>query len=393
MDELHLKIGCKVILIHNIDTSDGLTNGQLGELRWVITNEDGNIVKLLVEFKNEKVGSKNRKNNSNLIYKYPKATVIEKVCVSYSLSKKSSVDSVRPTLIQFPIKVAQAITAHKIQGQSILMPSKVALDLSSVFEAAQAYVMLSRVENIEQIYILNRLKEEKIRPDQKALLELEDMNKRSINENPIPWNDQDGSSVRIAHLNSMNLTNNFEDIRCDPNLMKSSVLTLSETWLTTSNGPEIESFKSHFNSVGLGKGLALYYKQEMFQHIEDITEENMQLTKLWSLRVDVIVVYRSDKGSPNHLLEHLKKLISPNKTTAICGDFNICYLQTRRNKITKYLEETGFEQFVNEATFIKGSLLDHFYLRRNEAMDGSVFRYSPYYSDHDAICATISIRK
>ena len=393
MDELHLKIGCKVILIHNIDTSDGLTNGQLGELRWVIKNEDGNIVKLLVEFKNEKVGSKNRKNNSNLIYKYPKATVIEKVCVSYSLSKKSSVDSVRPTLIQFPIKVAQAITAHKIQGQSILMPSKVALDLSSVFEAAQAYVMLSRVENIEQIYILNRLKEEKIRPDQKALLELEDMNKRSINENPIPWNDQDGSSVRIAHLNSMNLTNNFEDIRCDPNLMKSSVLTLSETWLTTSNGPEIESFKSHFNSVGLGKGLALYYKQEMFQHIEDITEENMQLTKLWSLRVDVIVVYRSDKGSPNLLLEHLKKLISPNKTTAICGDFNICYLQTRRNKITKYLEETGFEQFVNEATFIKGSLLDHFYLRRNEAMDGSVFRYSPYYSDHDAICATISIRK
>ena len=194
------------------------------------------------------------------------------------------------------------------------MPSKVALDLSSVFEAAQAYVMLSRVENIEQIYILNKLKEEKIRPDQKALLELEDMNKRSINENPIPWNNQDGSSVRIAHLNSMNLTNNFEDIRCDPNLMKSSVLTLSETWLTTSNGPEIESFKSHFNSVGLGKGLALYYKQEMFQHIEDITEENMQLTKLWSLRVDVIVVYRSDKGSPNLLLEHLKKLISPNKT-------------------------------------------------------------------------------
>ena len=142
MDELHLKIGCKVILIHNIDTSDGLTNGQLGELRWVITNEDGNIVKLLVEFKNEKVGSKNRKNNSNLIYKYPKATVIEKVCVSYSLSKKSSVDSVRPTLIQFPIKVAQAITAHKIQGQSILMPSKVALDLSSVFEVRLGWVRL-----------------------------------------------------------------------------------------------------------------------------------------------------------------------------------------------------------------------------------------------------------
>ena len=31
-DKLRLKIGAKIIVIHNIDTSDGLTNGQLGVL-------------------------------------------------------------------------------------------------------------------------------------------------------------------------------------------------------------------------------------------------------------------------------------------------------------------------------------------------------------------------
>ena len=32
LDELELKIGAKIMIIHNIDTTDCLTNGQLGEL-------------------------------------------------------------------------------------------------------------------------------------------------------------------------------------------------------------------------------------------------------------------------------------------------------------------------------------------------------------------------
>ena len=32
LDELHIKIGVKIMLIHNIDTTDCLTNGQLGKL-------------------------------------------------------------------------------------------------------------------------------------------------------------------------------------------------------------------------------------------------------------------------------------------------------------------------------------------------------------------------
>ena len=119
MDNLRLKIGCKVILIHNIDTSDGLTNGQLGKLIEILRADDGTILKLIVQFKNENIGKKNRANNQKLALKYPKSVIIEKVSFSYNLSRKSTTGSTKPTLIQFPIKVAQAITAHKIQGQSI----------------------------------------------------------------------------------------------------------------------------------------------------------------------------------------------------------------------------------------------------------------------------------
>ena len=171
MDTLRLKKGCKIILIHNIDTPDHLTNGQLGILMDMIKTEDGTIAKLIVEFKHESVGKQSRAKNSIYANKYPRCTVIEKVSFTYPLNRKASSGSSTATLIQFPVKLSYAITAHKIQGQTISKPLKVALDIASIFDDAQAHVMLSRVEEFEQIFILGKLPEEKIRASAKALKE------------------------------------------------------------------------------------------------------------------------------------------------------------------------------------------------------------------------------
>ena len=205
MDKLRVKIGCKIILIHNIDTVDGLTNGQLGKLIDIIKTQDGTITKLIIEFTKENVGKQSRTKNPQYAAKYPKGTVIEKVSFSYTLSKKATAGSGKASVIQFPIKIAHAITAHKIQGQTVPKPLKVALDISSIFEDAQAHVMLSRVEKFEQIFILDSLPEEKIRASPKALVELDKMNRRSFNENPIPWRIENEKCFKIASLNCMNL--------------------------------------------------------------------------------------------------------------------------------------------------------------------------------------------
>ena len=129
----------------------------------IIRTESGEIAKLIVEFQNANVGKESRKKHPKIESKYPRGTVIEKVSFGYSIARKAVTGSSKATVIQFPLKIAYAITAHKIQGQTIAKPLKVALDISSIFEDAQAHVMLSRVEEFEQIFILDELPEKNIR--------------------------------------------------------------------------------------------------------------------------------------------------------------------------------------------------------------------------------------
>ena len=53
-----------------------------------------------------------------------------------------------------------------VQGQSIPKPLMVAMDLRGVFTPSQAYVMLSRVEDIKQLVIMERIKEKAFRIDE-----------------------------------------------------------------------------------------------------------------------------------------------------------------------------------------------------------------------------------
>ena len=258
--------------------------------------------------------------------------------ICYAISKKTSSASKKAILIQFPLKLAQAITAHKIQGQTIPKPLKVALDIKSVFDDGQAHVMLSRVQEINQLYILESFPDGKIRASAKAVAELEIMNKNAINNNPISWDQTQNSFVKISALNCMNLNNNYEDLVKDKTLLKSSILALSETWLDIDKSVQIEGYRGHFNSIGPGKGLAIYFNDERFKPVVDIKEDKLQITKIESKELEIILIYRSQQGSVLQLIKHLKALIKIDKPTAICGDFNICYNANQNNMVTKFLE-------------------------------------------------------
>ena len=154
------------MLIHNIDMADKLTNGQLGQLMGVVKTTTGQIDKLMIKFNNGKVGETNKLKHRSL--KFPECVAIERITLQYPLRKRGGEAGASATIIQFSVRLAFAITSHKIQGQTIPMPTKVVLDINSVFDDAQAYVMLSRVQQIEQVFILGELDESKLRTSQIA---------------------------------------------------------------------------------------------------------------------------------------------------------------------------------------------------------------------------------
>ena len=154
---------------------------------------------------NKQAGKNNRTKFPNIAKKFPECVFIERVTNQYSLRKRSGSAGATAKLIQFPVILSHAITSHKIQGQTIPSPAKVVIDLNTVFEEAQAYVMLSRVQQLDQIHILNSLDESKIKVSQTALKELHRLKEVSLNENPTPWIKQDQESVKIASLNCAGL--------------------------------------------------------------------------------------------------------------------------------------------------------------------------------------------
>ena len=99
----------------------------------------------------------------------------------YSLSIKKSNTTVNATVLQFPLKLAFSATAHKVQGQTIKKPNFLVADLRKVREAAQAYVIVSRVQMLDQLFLVGDACIEKFYASPSALQEINRMNQIAVN--------------------------------------------------------------------------------------------------------------------------------------------------------------------------------------------------------------------
>ena len=156
------------------------------------------------------------------------------------------------------------------------------MDIDSCFSEAQAYVMLSRVQKIEQVYILNKLTPQKIRVSSAGLTELQRLDSISINRNPSVWAKKPNGAINIVSLNCAGLKPHFDDIKVDDKVLNGDIIHFSETSLTTQDDTEqyeLPGYTELFNSVGNGKGLATYLKVSPNHH-DFVKEANFQITKL-----------------------------------------------------------------------------------------------------------------
>ena len=390
MDCLHLKLKSRVMLINNICVMDGMVNGAVGELIGVEERRNGEVDKLVIKFDNPQTGAETRKACPILASKYPGGTPIFRKELEYSLARSNSLVSSTAKVLQFPVIPAFAVTCHRFQGQTIPWPSKVIVDLRKVFQAAQAYVMLSRVQSIQQLYILGELQARKIYADKKALAEVRRLEEVSLNNNPTPWTNDDPSTTKVIFLNARSIKNKFDMLKTDYNLLKADLILISETWLDDKEDETVslDGYNSSFQGGGRGGGTCAFYKEEFVITEEIIEDREYYITKLSSKDIEIINIYKAPGGSIINVSHHLENLLSK-KTLIVGGDLNVCYLKDRNNPLTNFLESVGFIQMVDRPSHLEGGLLDHLYFRQTEEYTAYIETFAKYYSDHDATCATI----
>ena len=91
-------------------------------------------------------------------------------------------------------------------------PDKLVLDLKCWLQPAMIYVALSRVQCLEQLFILEDLPEEKIKPWAEALQEMERLD-------ALDRERETKEVFRLSTMNTRSMQSHFEDIIRDYSLL------------------------------------------------------------------------------------------------------------------------------------------------------------------------------
>ena len=148
-DVLELKVGAQVMFVKNdLSFEKNYFNGKMGIIQSLSAAE------IHVYFPEEK--------KSIEVDKY------EWQNIRYNVNEltKEIEEEVLGTFVQYPLKLAWAITVHKSQGLTF---DKAAIDVSQVFMPGQAYVALSRLRSLEGLVLLSPLRMNGISNDQDVM--------------------------------------------------------------------------------------------------------------------------------------------------------------------------------------------------------------------------------
>eukprot|EP00903_Cladosiphon_okamuranus_P010532 g9962.t1 len=134
-ERLELKVGAKVLLLQNLDTSAGLVNGATGVVTEFVQESGHTLPK--VEF--EAVEGVNAGKSMSEVIRFAEFSI--------NVGKR-----VVATRTQLPLRLGWALTVHKSQGMTM---RNVVLSMRDMFDCGQAYVALSRTTTLEGLHLLD----------------------------------------------------------------------------------------------------------------------------------------------------------------------------------------------------------------------------------------------
>ena len=392
---LTVAINAFVRLTSNIDVADGLANGVRGIIKHIVTNEQGSVTAILVQFDDKTVREK-AKASSQYKSQHPCAVPIYKHGVPFQHKNITVFQS------QFPLVLAWASTIHSVQGLTV---DRIVVDLSKIFAAGQAYVALSQVKTLEGLQILN-YKRSSFRTDKRVEQEMIRLQSKAINFKwPMIPTLPAKQWIKIAHLNIRGYLHHISDLKQDNNICASDIICITETHLKKSdivhrnNQPNkhyIQYRKDRVASIDKG-GIIMFIdphikstpleldipQLEFLAAITSPTQEN---------KLIIITIYRRPNTiSIQCFIQLLQELLSNaalhQKNIVILGDFNEDLLANKTN-ICNFFQQHRFKQLIHHPTTNQGSLLDHIYFNATSTTQTEVC--DTYYSDHDSTLLAIT---
>ena len=408
--EVTLAVGARIILTKNIDVSDGLVNCAAGVVKGFLPPPPDNEQDLqnyipkyiLVKFDENRVGRNCRRIFRGTLPN-PDWTPIPRVEICKRLGRYSKVTAKR---IQFPIKLAWALTIHKEQGKT---EDELVLSCEGPFRSGQFYTGISRTKSLHGLFILGKMDTRKIKVNVKSQKEIVRMKRDAILKVPIPVSVRASSDfcLRVRFLNVNSLLPHARQMETDKNVTSGDIICLAETWLKHADEcPDLQNKQvlRHDNvsrqhrSGGLLMYISLDYHMMKQYSIPNLNTEHLIILlsprQAPQLRFCVAVIYKNPRFTDKDFLRELECLISemPIRAvpTIITGDFNIDMLstQTSAEKLKRLMMYYSFTQYIASPTHRKGGLLDHFYANFiNE--DVQVDTIPVYYSDHLMVSAAV----
>lgn len=387
LKELQICVGARIMLIYNIDITDGLVNGAFGTVTRLIDVKSGNTTEIKfieVSFDNKRVGKRlgTKVNNENRV-------IIERV--EEMVGKDGNIFRK-----QFPLKLAWACSVHKVQGLTVC---KAVVSLKKIFQPGQAYVALSRVTSLEG-------------------LTLQDFNEKSIYSNPNVQESLDTmpnfltadkeliqNRLTILYHNIEGLHNHSEDLRITLKCRRIDFICLVETWVTNemTTNAELDCFsavhqvrRNSYTSDNViqtqAKGGVCVFRniERQLQYERIILPiDNLEYIAFKTNNILFITLYRPSSYAVECFLKTMKRLLviaqSMHLPCLIMGDFNQ-NISNGNSSIRLLMEKNGFNQLVTEVTTDSGTLIDHVYVKD---INVKIAMIPTYYSYHEALELTI----
>jgi hypothetical protein len=399
--QITLAIGAKVMVIRNIDISDGLVNGAQGVIIAFLKRQS-EIEVVFVEFQESDVGKCARQKSKHVTQQrqFPRATPIERTEISFTVNKNNK--GLTISRLQFPLKLCWACTVHKVQGLTV---SEIVVSFENRFTDGQAYVALSRAKTLNGLHIMN-FQASKIRANKEVLQEMQQMseNKLFISDDLL---NTSPDHLIISTLNTRSLVKHSLDVFCDPVFKMSDIVILTETWLSSDVKTEA-IFPMHYEVYRKDKpqiaatrhagGLAVLVKKalkhELIHSYGDTHLQVLAITTHFSKNASANVIGLYNSPNPANRIKTTAATICNvlDKTndlndhqTLILGDINENYLTDKATTFNESMKRRGYRQTVPVPTHKSGSCLDHIYMKN----DSTVKVNSCYYSDHDWVSSKI----